>query len=346
MSRRRALLVCPGRGSYGREQLGYLANRPAAEELLAACDTWRAARGAPTVTELDSASRFSSKRHIAGENASLLTFACSMADLAELDSSSIEIVGVTGNSMGWYTALAVAGALSLSETIRLVDTMGSYQAGNLVGGQLLYPLVGSDWVHDDALSAEVQRGLESARAAGHVAEWSIRLGGFAVLGADRGGVKHLLEVLEPQSRGPRTFPVQLPLHSAFHTSLLAETSARAKKELSLRFQPPRVPLIDGRGHVFRPRWADPAALEDYTLGQQVFATYDYTAALKSALHHTGAELVVILGPGNSLGAPTAQVLVADNWGGLGSKGQFIEAQESEPTLLSFGLEAQRARLTQ
>jgi acyl transferase domain-containing protein len=345
MSKRRALLVCPGRGSYGREQLGSLSGRQSAAALTQACDAWRAARGVPTVSELDGAERYSARLHVAGEHASLLTFACSLADLAELDRDSYEIVGVTGNSMGWYTALAAAGALSISDAIRLVDTMGSYQTKNIIGGQILYPLVDRSWQHDPALEAAVCAALESATQAGHVAEWSIRLGGFAVLGADGPGLKHLLQALPSETRGSRTFPVQLPLHSAFHTSLMRETSARAVAELQLDFAAPSVPLIDGRGHVFRPRWSDPAALADYTLGHQVFAAYDYTAAVTSGLHHTGADVIIVLGPGNSLGAPTAHILVADHWGGVGDKAAFIAAQAESPALLSFGVPDQRTALT-
>ena len=71
---------------------------------------------------------------MAGENASLLTFACSLADAAELDRSRYEIVGVVGNSMGFYTALVLSGALSLQDGIELVETMAHYQTKNVQAG--------------------------------------------------------------------------------------------------------------------------------------------------------------------------------------------------------------------
>jgi hypothetical protein len=43
--------------------------------------------------------------------------------------------------MGFYTALHAAGALELLEAARLVETLGHYQAGRVIGGQLVYPLV-------------------------------------------------------------------------------------------------------------------------------------------------------------------------------------------------------------
>ena len=73
---KRVVVVCPGRGSYSKETLGSLQSRsPAANAWLDACDAWRAANGRSTVRELDAAATYSGKLHVAGENASLLTFA-------------------------------------------------------------------------------------------------------------------------------------------------------------------------------------------------------------------------------------------------------------------------------
>lgn len=343
---KRALVVCPGRGSYDRAGLGQLKDRsPAAREVVERCDAWRASVGEPTVSELDAADRFRTTLHVAGEHASLLTFACSLADLADLDRSRYEIVGVTGNSMGWYTALAAAGALSLDDAIRLVDTMGRYQRGNVLGGQLLYPVTGDDWREDPERVALVDRVLAEARDAGHGAWWSIRLGGHAVLGADAGGLKYLQQHLPPVETSTRSFPLQLPLHSAFHTPLMAATSERAFDELGdLGWQAPEVPLIDGRGFVFRPRWADPAALHDYTLGHQVVRPYDFTAAVTAALHHTAPDVVIVLGPGNSLGGPLARVLVQSHWADVRTREAWSERQAADPLLLSFGVAPQRRML--
>ncbi len=347
---RRALVVCPGRGSYGRESLGGLSARTdAVERLLDACDGYREAHGRPTVRSLDGADAYRTGLHVAGEHASLLTFACALADLYELDPERYEVVGVTGNSMGWYTALAAAGALSLDDAIALVDTMGAYQQGNVIGGQVLLPCCGEVRVgqlEDPARVAAIDAALQACRDAGHQADWSIRLGGYAVLGADKDGVRWLLENLPKEERGPRTFPVQLPMHSAFHTALLADTSAQARRGLGdLAYRAPEVPLVDGRGRVFRPLHADPEELADYTLGHQVVAPYDLTAAVATALNHTGADVVVALGPGNSLGGPLARTLVASGWRGMRTMADLARLQESDaPVLLSFGVEEQRARL--
>ncbi len=340
--KRRALIVCPGRGSYDRSCLGSLSGRsPGAQRVIDACDAWRAQRGLPTVTELDADDAFRGTRHVAGEHASILTFAASLADLADLDRDRYEVVGVVGNSMGFYTALAASGALSLEDAIRLVDTMGVYQTRNVIGGQVLYPIADSDWRRDAELSAAVERARESTGA-----WWSIDLGSFAVLGASADGVRALLGALPQVTRGQRTFPTQLPLHSAFHTPLMDDTSRRARIELAdLRFRRPQVPLVDGRGFVFRPAWADPLALADYTLGHQVVAPFDLATAVRTGLHHCAPDLMVALGPGNSLGGPLAGMLTRDGWGGVADRAGFDAAQASDaPRLLSFGVSLQRRHL--
>ena len=343
-ARLRTLVVCPGRGSYDRNSLGSLGNRSeAVATFLERCDAYRGAQGQPTVSELDQEPAYRSSLHVAGEHASLLTFAASYADWLELDRDHYEVVAIAGNSMGWYTSLAVSGALPLDDAIRLVDTLGRYQHKNVIGGQVLYPVCSPDWSPSAERLAHVEEALAAAAAAGHVAEWSIDLGGFAVLGADRPGVKFLLQQLPSETRGSRAFPLQLPLHSAFHTSLMEATSHRAVAELAdLRFSAPQLPLIDGRGMVFRPRSANPRAIRDYTLGHQIVRPYAFTLSIQTALHFSGADVVVCLGPGNPLGGPVARILVQDGWRGLRNRAAFLESDE--PVLRSFGLPDQRARL--
>jgi len=295
---------------------------------------------------MDSAAKFQSKTHVAGEHASLLTFACSLADLSELNRDRYEIVGVTGNSMGWYTSLTASGALPLSDAVRLVETMGSYQAGNQIGGQLIYPLLAEDWAPSSDLSDAIEAALAQTHAAGHQAYWSIKLGGYAVLGADRKGLKHLLGCLPKQKRGTREFPSQLPLHSAFHTPLLVDAAHQAQQELSdLSFQSPDVPLIDGHGVTHRPYSTSPHTLSKYTLGAQVTETFDFTLGLRTALRHTAPDLLVLLGPGNSLGGPCAQTLLQENWRNLQDRAGLDSAQTSkQPAILSFGVAKQRELL--
>lgn len=327
----RALVVCPGRGSYDRASLGSLRDR--ATPSVAAADAYRAAHGRPTATALDASDAFRSGLHVAGENASILTFACSMADFDAL--VDVDVVGVVGNSMGFYTALAVSGALPVPDAVRLVDTMGAYQAGNVVGGQLLYPIAGPDLRRDPERIAVVDAAIAATRAAGHFAGWSIDLGSFAVLGADEAGMTALAANLPADARKDRAFPARLPLHSAFHTALMQETSDRARVDLAgLAFRAPSVPLVDGHGTVHRPWSADPEALRAYTLGAQVTEPFDLRTAVRTALRHCAPDVVVALGPGNSLGGPLVAMLLEEGWRGARTREAF-DALEP-PALMSLG----------
>lgn len=84
--REAALVVCPGRGTYGKAELGYLQRHHADKaELIATFDGLRAERGQPTLSELDGAERFSPALHTRGDIASPLIFAASYADFLAID---------------------------------------------------------------------------------------------------------------------------------------------------------------------------------------------------------------------------------------------------------------------
>ncbi len=333
----RAVIVCPGRGSYGRAQIGSL---PDGDPIVAALDRFRSALGRPGVSELDRAA-FTPRLHVAGEHASILTFACTAVDVAAIDRRAIDVVGVTGNSMGFYTALHVAGALDLDAAATLVETLGSYQANHVIGGQLVYPTVDDRWRPDPALAAAATAALAEPGV-----YLSIRLGGAIVLGADAGGLDRARRVLPPLERGGLTYPLQLVLHSAFHTPLMASAQDRARADLAtLAVRSPAITLIGGDGAVYRP-WADPAALWAYTLGAQIVEPFDLERAVATALGELGPDAIILPGPGDSLGGAVAQILIARGWRGLRDKQDFLDGQAGpSPLVLAMSRPDQRARVT-
>ena len=334
----RALLVCPGRGSYQKAHLGML-QEP--HPVIEALDSFRSEMGRPTLTELDAAERFSASRHVAGENASLLTFGASARDIALIDPEKVDVVAVAGNSMGFYTALHASGCLSLLEAAHLVETMGAFQKGNVIGGQLLYPTVDEDWLpHQESLKA-----VEAVCSQEDI-HLSIRLGGTAVIGASREGLRRCMEDLPKRKQGAREFPLQLPLHSAFHTPLLQETATLAQQVLKdLPLRSPHTPLVAGDGRVFG-RWSDPQAVLSYTLGAQVTDTYDFSLCIRAALGDFAPEAIVLPGPGDTLGGPIAQTMIELGWRGLRDKQDFLEAQSSDtPVLFSMAWPKQRKQVT-
>ena len=144
--KKRALVICPGRGTYNAAELGYLKTHHAArQDIVATVDAIRTELGQVTVSQLDNAAKYAPSVHMTGDNASALIYACAMADFAAIDRERYEIVAVTGNSMGWYIALACAGIVDLADGARLVNNMGGIMHQHGTGGQIVWSVVDDNW---------------------------------------------------------------------------------------------------------------------------------------------------------------------------------------------------------
>lgn len=338
---RTAVLICPGRGTYNKPELGYLHRHHADKAaMFTGFDAARAALGQEEVTALDGATRFSVAKYSRGDVASPLIYASALADTHSL-AQDIEVVAVTGNSMGWYIALAAAGALAPQDGFELVNTMGGLMQEHLIGGQLVYPFAADDWRPAPARKAELLALVDDINArANHVLGLSIDLGGMLVLAGDAAGLaafEAVVPVIEDR------FPMRLPNHAGFHTQLQAPVAAEGKKRLTgTNLRQPQVPLIDGRGAIWQPGASDLEALWDYTLGHQVVEPYDFTRAVQNAALEFAPDLFIVTGPGTTLGGAVAQSLVQQGWRGLKDKAAFKARQADTPLLISMGDERQRA----
>lgn len=332
----RAAVVFPGRGSYTGASLGSLA---AEHPLVDAADALRADLGLPSLRELDAAERFDPAVHLRPVHASPLIYLASLLD-AEVASADHRVVVATGNSLGWYTALAFAGALSFADGFRLVQEIALIQeevADEVGGGQVIYPISSADWAPDPDLVAVVADTLrDDTEAEGRVFE-SIELGPYAVLAGDDAGVARLLRELPPVRIGERAFPLRLALHGPYHTPLLAAVGAAARDRLAhLDWQPPATPLVDGTGRRWTAFTSDPAGLAAYTLGAQITTPYRFATSIRVALREYAPDLLVLTGPGNSLGGVCGQLVVREGYRGLRTRADLEAAQSgSEPVLLSM-----------
>ncbi|WP_170373420.1 ACP S-malonyltransferase [Ruegeria arenilitoris] len=337
---RTAVVICPGRGTYNKPELGYLhrhhSNRM---ELFREFDAIRAETGQEAVTALDGASRFSVSKYSRGDVASPLIYAAALADAQAL-SEDIEVVAVTGNSMGWYIALAAAGALSPENGFRVVNTMGTLMQTHLIGGQLVYPFTGDDWRDDPARKAELLAEVARINALPeHDLALSIDLGGMLVLAGNEAGLKGF-EAAQPVVQ--ERFPMRLANHAAFHTRLQAPVAQEGRRQLpATLFTQPDLPMIDGRGKIWWPGATDTGALWDYTLGHQVTEPYDFTRAVQTAAREFAPDLFIVTGPGATLGGAVAQSLVLANWRGMSDKESFQALQAQDPFLIALGREDQR-----
>ncbi len=357
-TRERVVVLCPGRGSYGANDLGSLAalDEPgtgALRELsdaVSSFDSQRSHDGSRWlgVRELDGAWNFRS-RFLRGPNIAPVIFACTAQDYLGLDRERVDVVAIGGNSMGWYTALCCAGVLDAGATMRLVATMAE-ATEDCGGAQVVYPTVGEDWRDDPERTAAVEAALgrraEPGASPGLSRGDSIRFGGFRVLWSSAEGRAALIGSLPTVTLGSNDYPLRLAGNAAFHSPIMHPAASLGLKELSeLPWRSPEVPLIDGRGVQWRPRIADPDELYDYTLSTQVTEPFDFTAVVRTAIREYAPDRLVLLGPGDSLGVAVAQVLIEEGWVGLDSREVFRERQRQNPFVISLARPEQAARVT-
>jgi len=333
MNRQRVVVVCPGRGSYSRETTGYINNyKNNISSYLSSFDKRRKEDGRLGIAGLDSMN-FKSKIHMVGENASSLIYACSLNDFLSIDQTKYEIVAVTGNSMGWYSALAFSEAVSFDNGYELINTMGSMMENKIVGEQLIYPIVNEDWIIDKKIKQKVFDEINKAKAF-----VSINLGGYVVVGGSKESLKKLLKRLPPIEN----YPFVIPYHGAFHTPLMHEISSKGFEKIPKSFfLKPSIPIIDGRGFIWSPYGTDSRELYNYTIGSQVTESYSFTNSITTALKEFCPDKLIALGPGNSLGGVIGQIIIKNKWNSIRTKKSFIAKQKKDSFLVSMGILEQR-----
>jgi len=330
--RPRAVLVLPGRGAYTAASLGSLA---AEHPFVQRAEALRADLGLDSLLALDAADEFDGAVHLRPANASPLIWLISLLD-AERAMADHRVVAVLGNSLGWYTALTVGDALDFDDAFQLVQGMALLQeqaAADGRGGQVIYPRFGADWQPAPELAAAIDAALVDG---GEVFP-SVDLGGYLVLAGTDAGIDRLLETLPPVQIGERHFPLRLAFHGPYHTPLLTPVAeAAAARFGSLGWRAPSLTLIDGRGVRFTPWATDPADLARYTLGEQLITPYDFAAGARVALREYAPEVLVLTGPGNTLGGVAGQLVVAEGYHGLRTRADFESAQAGDaPLVLSM-----------
>ena len=104
------------------------------------------------------------------------------------------------------------------------------------------------------------------------------------------------------------------------------------------FALPQLPLVDGSGRVWRPgsdregSWL-PTTLREYTLNEQITSPYQFGRSVGTALIEYDPDVIVLLGPGASLGGAIGQAICSVGWRGITSKHEFASVQQSDQPLL-------------
>jgi len=173
------------------------------------------------------------------ENAQPALLAHSLAVIRVLEADAGFDLGralafVAGHSLGEYSALAAAGALSVGDAARLVKRRGqAMQKAVPVGEGAMAALLGLD-------IAEARDIAREAAAGGVCAVANDNSPGQLVVSGDRAAVERAAALAG--ARGRRA--VMLPVSAPFHSPLMhpaADIMAEALAETAL--QPPAVPLV-------------------------------------------------------------------------------------------------------
>jgi [acyl-carrier-protein] S-malonyltransferase len=174
------------------------------------------------------------------ENAQPALVAVSLAAMRVLETEAgvdlaREAQFVAGHSVGEYSALAAAGALTLADAVRLVRIRGrAMQAAVPVGMGAMAALIGVEFDEAAAIAAEAAQG-EIVQAANDNG------GGQVVISGHRTAVERAVEIAKTKGvRRAMLLPVSAPFHSALMQPA-AEVMAAALAKVAVK--PPCVPLF-------------------------------------------------------------------------------------------------------
>ena len=172
------------------------------------------------------------------QNAQPALMATSIAALRALEAEGIDLTSaayVAGHSLGEYSALCAAGALSLTDTARLLRLRGqAMQAAVPVGVGAMAALLGLDFATAAEVAAEAAQG-EVCQAANDNDPAQV------VVSGHRGAVERALEIAK--ARGAKR-ALLLPVSAPFHCALMQPAADAMAAALSgVTLLAPRVPLV-------------------------------------------------------------------------------------------------------
>ena len=172
-------------------------------------------------------------------NAQPALMAVSMAAMRALESRGLSmrehVAYVAGHSLGEYSALCAAGAISLADTARLLRIRGNaMQAAVPVGQGAMAAIIGLD-------EAEVATACDKVRGNGCCQIANDNGGGQLVISGSRNEVEKAAELA--REMGAKR-ALMLPVSAPFHSELMApaaEAMARALAEVEVKA--PVVPVV-------------------------------------------------------------------------------------------------------
>lgn len=193
------------------------------------------------------------------QNAQPALMATSLAALRALQAEGVAITDaamVAGHSLGEYSALAAAGALSIGDTARLLRIRGrAMQEAVPVGVGAMAALLGLDFDAARAVAAEAAQG-EVCQAANDNDPAQV------VVSGHKGAVERALDIAK--ARGAKR-ALLLPVSAPFHCALMAPAAdVMAQALADVTINAPAVPLV---ANVLAEAVSDPAQIRQLLVAQ-------------------------------------------------------------------------------
>lgn len=275
MSLQKVAFVFPGQGSQsvgmGKDLFDAF---PAVRELFAEADD---ALGYPL-----------SRIILEGPESELRLTANTQPSIVLVSTAAFRVLGLTpavvaGHSLGEYSALVAAGALTCRDAVTLVHKRGRYMQEAVPAGEgAMYAIIGAD---NDTVAAAVK----ATEGAVDVANYNAP--GQVVIAGARGPAKEAAE-----RTGARQI-VELPVSAPFHCRLMKPAEERLAVDLNaVDFKDLQVPLynnVDARKIVTGAEARD-------GLRRQVSRPVRWTELVQRMIADDGVGTFVEVGPGNVL----------------------------------------------
>lgn len=281
----RTAFLFPGQGAQSVGMAKALTeNLPAARELFAEASTYLG------YDLLDICVNGPAERLNATDVSQPAIFVASLAALESLRGTEPgafdECVAAAGLSLGEYTALVFAGALTFRDALKVVKRRGeAMQAAAVASPSGMVSVLGPE-------RAQVEELVNEARSAGKLELANYLCPGNTVAS----GTLPACEALEKlaDSKGART--IRLPVAGAFHTDLMRPADERVAEVLAeVEVRPPRIPVwsnVDARPH------SSPGEIREL-LVRQVVSPVRWEDTMRGLLGD-GIERFYEIGPGRVL----------------------------------------------
>ena len=244
------------------------------------------------------------------ENAQPALMAVSLAVMRVLETEAgvdlaRDAAFVAGHSLGEYSALAAAEALSIADAARLLRARGrAMQKAVPVGAGAMAALVGIEFADVTTIAAE-------AEGAGVCAAANDNGGGQVVLSGEKAAVERAVEIAK--ARGVKR-AMMLPVSAPFHCALMQPAAdAMAEALAKITVKPSRVPLV---ANVLAKPISDPAEIVR-CLVEQVTGTVRWRESVLF-MANAGVTTFYEIGSGRVLTGLIKRIAEASNTSSIGT----------------------------